>query len=399
MVTIKEKTSSHGLPVVLVRNPSLNGVAATLFVRVGSAREAAENNGISHLLEHLIFRNAVRDKMEKHYPLNLELDAWTRKDFTCYEISHHKNYLDSILRILSESVSNIDLSEKEVAGQKEVIIQEMAEEKEDPFAFLEDRAEEFLYRGSPWGLPIPGQEGNIESINAEDLGNWYSKYYVPANMLLAVSGNFDTARARKLIDQLNFAAPESGVGRSYSLPPVGYNRDGKSFSESGSFSQAYLGLAFPVRMKLGDKNYFRHLLLADILGRELRRSRRHESDLYDLELNFHHYLSAGEIRLLTSTDPSKADRVLKKLLRQLQEVELSPDLFGKVRDMIQKQFLLKEDDIDDLGSLAMYKLAGKNKILTPKQEADEIGRVKFEDIKKARRDIIKESNCYSFKIK
>jgi len=104
MITIKKKKTSRGLSVVFVRNPNLSGVSVTVFVHVGSSWENKKNNGISHLLEHLIFQNSSGEKTKKFFPLNLEFNAWTRKDLTVYEISHHKDNLKKIIEILFSCV-------------------------------------------------------------------------------------------------------------------------------------------------------------------------------------------------------------------------------------------------------------------------------------------------------
>lgn len=399
MVTITEKRTSNGLPVVLAGNPSLNGVAVTLFVRVGSAFETGKNNGISHLLEHLIFGNSTREGADKYFPLNLDLEAWTRKDFTYYEISCHKDDLEQALGVLSFVLSRNDFSPEEAQRQKGVIAHEISEGEEEPFTVLEQGVDKFLYKNSSWGLEVPGTARGIGSIDPEQLKSWYEKYYVPANMILAISGNFDTKKVSKLINNYNFGSPEAKTNKEYSLPSVEYNRGAKSSSANKNFDQAYLSLAFPAPVKLGEEEYFRYLLLAEVLGKKLKLSRKNEADLYDLDLYFFHYLSTGEIRVDTSTEKKKAEQVSKKLVRQLLELDISRSFFEEIRSVVKKRFLLRADSVEDLSSLAMYRLAGREKAFTPKQEADRIGRVKFEDLKKARREIIKESNCYSFKIK
>ncbi len=397
MVTIKEKKTSHGLPIVFIRNPNLNGVVATLFVRVGSTYESRVNNGISHLLEHLLFQNSFGEQMEKFFPLNLEFNAWTRKDFTAYEISHHKDNLKKIIDVLFACLNNFDFSDKDLERQKRVITREIEERGEEAFTVLGEEMDRGLYKDA-LGFKIAGEKKSIQKINWDSFKKWYDQFYVPANMVLAISGNFDTNQTFKIINSQDWKRKDNKVNKSYSLPPVYYRKNSNNFSENKNFKQAYLGLAFPTPVRVGDKDYFKHLLLADVLSKQLQLLRKKESDFYDLDFYFHYFLHTGEIRLETSTSKKEANQIMKKLIRQLYNLDLSRNLSEKVKSIIKKQFLLQEDSIDDLSSLAMYKLANNN-ILTPRQEVQEIGKVKFEDLKKTKHKIINRNNCYRFKLK
>jgi predicted Zn-dependent peptidase len=338
MVTITEKRTFNGLPVILAGNPSLNGVAVTLFVRVGSAFETGKNNGISHLLEHLIFRNSTQEEADKYFPLNLDLEAWTRKDFTCYEISCHKNDIEQIFGVLSFILGRNNFSSEEIQREKEIIAQEINEKEEEPFTLLEQGMDKFLYKDSSWGLEVLGTARGIDSIDSKQLKNWYDKYYVPANMILTISGNFDTKKTFKLINDYNFGSRKEKANKEYSLPFFEYNRYVKNFSANKNFDQTYLSLAFPAPIKLGEEEYFRYLLLAEVLNKKLKLSRKNEADLYDLDLYFYHYLSTGEIRLDTSIEKKKAEQMLKKLVQQLLELNISQNFFEKIQSVLKKNF-------------------------------------------------------------
>jgi len=397
MITIKKKKTSRGLSVVFVRNPNLSGVSVTVFVHVGSSWENKKNNGISHLLEHLIFQNSSGEKTKKFFPLNLEFNAWTRKDLTVYEISHHKDNLKKIIEILFSCVNNFDFSEDDLERQKEVVAREIKEREEEAFALLAEEMDGRLYKNS-LNFKVSGEKKNLEQIDIKSLKSWYNRFYVPANMILAVSGNFNTQQAFKTIEDQEQQEKENKGNKFYPLFYPHYQKNGSNFSVNKNFDQAYLSLAFPAPVKMGDVDYFKYLLLAEILDKQLKLLRKKESDLYDLDLYFHHFLHTGEIRLETSTDKKRADRVRKKIAQQLYDLEISSNFSEKLRGMVKKQFLLRKDSIDDLSSLAMYRLAG-NKIFTPQQEAREIGKVKFEDLKKAKNNIINRNNCYSLKLK
>src|SRR6056297_39805 len=304
MIKIKEKKLSNGFPVVLVQNSALQGVQTTLFVRSGSAQENKEVNGISHLLEHLIFSNRLKSGAKEFFPINLELDAWTRKDFTGYEISHHKEYFKEIIKVLFACINNFDFSFQELSDQKEIIIQEINERKEDPFSILETEMNKLLYKDLSFSKEVSGTRENLKRLSLKKIKNWYENFYFPRNMVLSVSGNFDFVKGYNLIEK-EFSKLKNSNKKTASLPVVKYNKNKKSLKVNKKFEQTFLGLAFPAQFKLGEEKYFQYLLLVEVLDKALKIERKDKADFYDLNFYFHHYLQAGEMRLITSIKKNK----------------------------------------------------------------------------------------------
>lgn len=396
MIKIKEEKISNGLPVVLIQNSTLHGIQATLFVRSGSAYESKETNGISHLLEHLIFNNRLKNEAKKFFPVNLELDAWTRKDFTCYEISHHKKYFEKIIKVLSACVNNFSFSSQELNDQKEIIIQEINERKEDPFSVLEAEMDKFLYKDFSLSREVSGTKENLKGFSLNKIKNWYENFYFSNNIVLSVSGNFDFVKGYNFIEK-KFSQIKNNKKKTFSLTVPEYNKNKEISKTNKKFEQIFLGLAFPVQFKFGDKKYFQYLLLAEILDKTLEIARKNKADFYDLNFYFHHYLQAGEMRLITSTEKNKAESI-EELIKQLQKLDFSLSFFEKIKDSFEKQFSLREDNIDDLNSLTMYKISGGKKILTPQEEVGKIRSIEYNSLKKIKEEILKDKNCYKFRV-
>lgn len=398
MIKIKERKLSNNLPVALIQNKSLKSAVATLLIRSGSVYENKKNNGISHLLEHLVFFQKNTSKLKKFFPLNLEISAWTRKDFTCFEIVQHKDYLEKIIKILFILINDIEFTNQDLSMQKRIITQEINEKNEEPFEILEEEIEKVLYKNQNLGLGISGGKSSLKSLNLENLKNWYKKFYTPANMVLSVSGNFDFNRVYKVIEK-EFSQLISQSNSKISLPALKYNRS-QNITKNKNFDQAYLGISFPVKEELGGKNYFKCSLLAEILNKKLGLiQEKEEFNFYDLSVDFNQNLRAGDIRILTSAPKNSAGRELNKLKKKIWEINFSREFFEKIKTITKKQFLLKEDNVDELSSLSLYKLAGGKKILTPLEESKEIGKINYEDLLKLKDNLINQENCFVVKFR
>jgi predicted Zn-dependent peptidase len=187
----------NGLLVALEPAPHLSTACVALSVRVGSRHETKEESGISHFLEHMIFRgtrkhptsHAWNDAFES---LGGTLSAATSADHTIYDVTVPPDAVPEVVGLLAESfepiLSHVDV-EKRVA--REEILEHLDEDGRNVDA--DDLIHLATFGSHPLGLPILGTEESLESFTREQLLAWHGKHYVAANAVLAVAGNFDAA--------------------------------------------------------------------------------------------------------------------------------------------------------------------------------------------------------------
>jgi predicted Zn-dependent peptidase len=399
MITIEHQKLNNGLPVFYIRNPGLTGVNLSLFIKVGSLDETKNNNGISHLVEHLLFSKRTSKGLNRFYPLNLQLEARTRKDITCFEISHHRDYLQEMADIIFQSICRPGFSAERVETEKEVVVQETKESRDEPFTFLEEEMDKYLYKDTSRELTILGTQKSLRKLDLETTKRWHFDHYHPDNMLLAVAGGFDLADARQKISgvfsQLKPSGEKGGQKKkpehSISVRPGIFNirKDG--------FGQTYIGLSFPSKGTIKGNDYYKLFLLKDLLGDQLQLVRDQEKDFYDIDIFVASDLYINEIRILTSTDKKRTDRLVKRLSEQICSLNISSHVFEKMKKEMVKRVLLKQDDIDDLSSLALLPLIGQ-KIYTPAQEAELISDIEFREIKQMQNEILNKDNCFMFRM-
>ena len=189
----------NGLRVVTVETPHLHGAAAGLYVAAGSRHETAANNGLSHFVEHMLFRGS--DDYPSSFALNRAIEercgmlgGETGRDYSLYQVQMHPRELDEVLRILgglfaAPTFSDIDL-------ERAIVLEEILDDFDErgQWVNVDDVGRGHAWRGHPLGFPITGPERNIRRFTRAQVLAHFRNYYGARNLVLAVAGPLDGAR-------------------------------------------------------------------------------------------------------------------------------------------------------------------------------------------------------------
>jgi predicted Zn-dependent peptidase len=208
-------TLPNGLTVVTVEMPHIHTMEVSMFVRAGLRYENLQNNGISHFLEHMMFRG--NRKYPNSIALNMEFEnigrdlrASTLGEYTQYGFSPHVSQLDKGLELFSEFFSSPTFPEIEI--ERGIILEEYFEElnEEGVNIDINNQACKLLYPDTPMAWPTIGTEETIKSIQTEMLKEYFDRHYVPGNMVLAFAGPIDHAEVIDLSKKY-FSGLKNGV--------------------------------------------------------------------------------------------------------------------------------------------------------------------------------------------
>jgi zinc protease len=237
----------NGVVLIVQEHRAAEVVAAQLWVRVGGRDERAEELGLSHYLEHMLFKGTPTrppgsiDRLIEG--LGGTSNAFTAYDFVHYDVLVPAAHVRTGLEILADIGVNAAFVPAELEAEKKVVFEEMNLLEDDPERFLARRLAEVAYRGHPYGRPILGSRELVQTLTREPLDAYYKKYYVPGNMALVVVGPLTPAEVRPLVAEtfgrLVGAAPARPVA-----PPVPPLAGGRHEDVRRPEQQAYLGLAW-----------------------------------------------------------------------------------------------------------------------------------------------------------
>lgn len=387
----------NGVRLITVPMPDNPAVTVLVMVEAGSKYETRENNGISHFLEHMVFKGS--EKRPKASDISRELDsigahynAFTSQEFTGYYAKADKKHLNAILDIVSDMYLRPIFDENEMRKEKGVIVEEIRMYNDLPQKKVQDEFMALLYDGQPAGWNIAGTEDNVRGFARDQLIGYRANHYVAAGTTAIVSGSFDEKTIVKEVEDA-FAAvpndpkhPKAPVIESQSLPHI------RAIFKETDQTHLVIGLrSFPIF----DGRIPAMNVLATILGRGM--SSRLFSKMRD-ELGICYYIKAdneaftdhGILSIVAGVDNSRVEKGIGGILeecRRLKDEPVSAAELKKAKDYIAGTTMLELETSDARAEFCGYQEAVKGRIESPDELVAKVNAVTVEDLQKLAREI------------
>ncbi len=193
----------NGFELILVENHSNPLVATIVVTRTGLRNETPENNGVSHMLEHLTFNGTDRRTQKQLYDelddFGIYLNAQTSEDYTTYMVLNHKDQMVNALDIVSDMLFYSTFPEEKFEKEKGIIVEEIRKDSENPDFKKEQVLKKAFYKNPPYSLPVIGTIESVQNMTRDQVTDYYQKYYRPNNMIAMVIGDFDKKSLQQLI--------------------------------------------------------------------------------------------------------------------------------------------------------------------------------------------------------
>lgn len=194
---VESYTLSNGLKVVLIEDKRSPSVVNSIWYKVGSSHEASGKTGISHVLEHMMFKGTKTLKPGEFSSIVKKMggteNAFTSKDYTGYFQKIHTTDLERCIELESDRMKNLRLDENELRSEIEVVKEERRLRTDDnPVSKTFEKIMLNAYGMNEYGIPIIGTMQNLGSISKNDLENWYKLHYQPKNAIVIIAGNFNS---------------------------------------------------------------------------------------------------------------------------------------------------------------------------------------------------------------
>lgn len=384
----------NGAKLLLV--PDKNSEVCTLmvFFGVGSRYETAPINGISHFIEHLLFKGSAK---RPHYldlskaldGLGAEYNAFTAKDMTAYYIKFAKSKLPEAVDILSDLVRRPIFDEKEIEQERGVIIQEIKMYEDNPSWYIDDVFESLLFSGHGLGSLIIGPREVIKSVSPKTIRQFYKKYYTPANMLVAVAGGFNQTSLLKLLNKdlgdKNWQAGKSvKINRFSSKQTQAREKVVKKTTQ-----QVQLAIGYP-SIAMRDDKIFTQAVLATLLGgtmssRLFVEIREKLGLAYSVGTKIEQYADSGAFIIKMGLDADKlipATKVLKHELNKIMYEHPSAEELRRAKDSLLGYYTLRLESASGRMQYLAKQIVLQQKIIQPQDFRASIEKVTSADVSK-----------------
>lgn len=326
-----KRVLKNGLTIIEVPSTDAESVVVDFFVKTGSRNETLKENGISHFLEHFLFKGSAK------YPnamaitelidgIGGEMNANTGKEHTQYFIKGHHTHLSVIFEVLTDMLQNPLLDKEELEREKGVIVEEINMYKDSPRVNVGSVLEETMWPNNSLGRDTAGTPEIVKKFNAKMFQNYMSRHYQPGNMLLGISGKYDRPALNRLITKYWSKLPAKKWDKWTKVKDT--QKTPRVKIEFKDTQQAHFNLGFKA-FNINDKRNMTAGVLGAILGggmssRLFNEIRERRGLAYYVRAGNSSYQDAGVFDISAGIRVSKIEEAIKVTLEILQDIKSIP---------------------------------------------------------------------------
>ncbi len=344
----------NGISVVTEDHPSSRAVACGVWIETGTRDEKKSEQGISHFLEHMVFKGTTsRSGYEIVKDLEMvgaEVNAFTTKENTCFHTLSLYENLDLSIEVLSDIVCRANFPRSDLEIERGVILQELYSAEDNHEEFIFDMFLEEFYKNAPLGWQILGTEESVKYIKRAHLMDYYRGRYVGANMVISAAGRLNHDDLVKKIKKYMRRIPR---GKKI---PKRIKAKSKIFREviNRESDQAHVLMGFPAT-SFKDKFRFEAFILNALLGGGMtstlyQKIREDEGLVYSIYSSLSTFTDTGLINVYANSTSENTRRVVElifKEIRRLKKQGLTQTELELFRNQVRAGILLGADDVEN----------------------------------------------------
>lgn len=344
----------NGVTLVMERHPHVRGVAIGVWIKVGSADESPREAGLSHFLEHMVFKGTTtRDPLAIASSLESvggELNAFTDKEYTCYHATVLSEHVDLALQVLSDISIHPTFPPKEIEREKKVLLQEMAMVEETPDDWISTLLCQMVWPEDPLGLPILGNRKSVLRFSRKQIASFFTGHYCAENVILSIAGDIEFNEARERCERY-FRFPSNQRTLPLKKRVAGYRSRRKSLKFDSD--QLHLMLSYE-GVGLKDPARFEALVLSCYLGggmssRLFQEIREKAALAYSVDCEFAPFAESGLMTFYSAMSQSSVRKCLSIIGREIEALQnqgISENDLDRVKGQLKGMIQLTSDSME-----------------------------------------------------
>ena len=338
----------NGLIVLTERMEHLRSVAMGVWVKSGSRYEAAETNGISHFVEHMLFKG-TRSRTAQHIAREMDaiggnLDAYTGKETICFSVKALSNHVPIALDVLADLVLNPTFADGDIERERGVILEEIKIDEDNPDVLVHEIFTQNFWKDQPLGKPILGTTQTVSGLSQGTLFDYHGGRFRGGNMVFSAAGRLDhdefVAVVAEKFDGLAGGAVALDLQRPTVSAPI-VLRSKRSLEQV----QICLGVPSP---PITDENRYATLILNTVLGggmssRLFQTIREERGMAYSIYSDLSPYSDTGSMCVYAGTSADKALEMIALVMAEfssLKETLLAPEELHRAKEQVKGNILL-----------------------------------------------------------
>jgi len=345
-LTFHYKQLPNGLDIVAEQNPDAHSIALGLFVKTGSRDEDQSVNGVSHFLEHMMFKGSSRytwqDVNRIFDEIGAKYNAFTSQEMTGYYANVLPEFTERALEHLSHLLRPA-IRDEDFNTEKKVILEEIAMYLDDPGHRLYEKLMAAHFGSHPLSMSILGSPESIQKLQRDQMARYFQQRYGPGNMVLSVTGQFDFDQIVKLAEKYCGSWPHVDAPRVQPMPTHKSQRIGMTDEK---LNRQYTMAMMPGPSAQDDRRFAAHVL-ADVVG-DSDGSRLYwalvdNAIAEEADFGFYPHDGCGSFYLALTTDPARTEQAMKIALAELEKAknDITEDEVERARNKIASGLVLQ----------------------------------------------------------
>lgn len=403
--------------ITLIRVPVKGTKAVTVLAMfpVGSRYEEKKISGISHFVEHIMFKGTVKRPTTQDISRTLDAvgaqyNAFTSKEYTGYYVKIAAQKQELAFDVLSDILFNSEFKAEEIEKEKGAIVEELRMYRDNPLMDIETQFENHLFGDNSLGRDIGGTDESVRSLSREDLWNYYQKHYSPKNMVVAVAGALDTKKMKKYLSFFEGQiAPKVALPFSFykkNFEQVILNNESKSLEkrikvnekkvDQAQFIMGFLGL------KINHPDQYALAVLSTILGggmssRLFIEVRERRGLAYMVRSSNSNYRDMGAFYIQAGLDPSRITEAVQVITQEIEKIKnqlVEDKELEDAKSNISGKMALEMEDCHNQAQWYAEKFLFSPHIESPDEVVKKIKQVTKQDVRRVARNILQMNSVH-----
>ena len=380
---VPEKLES-GIRVIAAPMTDRRSVSTGIWVNVGARHETPQLSGVSHFLEHIVFKgthsrsaNQIKESIEG---VGGSMNAFTSEEHTCFLAKVSRKHFESVFDVLADMVLNASLKEADVEKERTVILEEIKMTQDQPAQLADENLSEIMWPDHPLGRPIAGTLESVAALSCADIAGYRNDHYRPTGITVVAAGDVDQETLRRITNK-NFTptvpAPSTSVSpfsKKQAAPRT------RLFTKATE--QTHLSMALHAYPREHTQEYtldMLNVILGGNMSSRLFNEVREERGLaYDVGSYVRRYHETGALIVSAGVDNKKAKDALEVILKELAKLTREPVTADELRRA--KDFYLGQFDLGLENSMNQMLWLGEDQLTLGRCRTNEEVREKTEKV-------------------
>ncbi|MGN1060322.1 MAG: M16 family metallopeptidase [Candidatus Coproplasma sp.] len=387
---VKYKQFDNGIRLIVKQMSGLMSVSMGIIVGTGAAYESDSEDGISHFIEHMMFKGTkkrtafqISDRMDA---IGAQVNAFTSKDVTCYYAKSTSNHAEDAFEILSDLFLNSVFPEDEMVREKGVVIEEISMNEDTPDDLCLDLLSQAFFGQKNYGRNILGSKDNVSGFTRKDIKKYLDARYTPDNIVISMAGNISFELAEKMVAKYFEGIPAKTLEKR----DLNVNLNYSNLFKKKDIEQIHVAVAYPSMKRyerLCDATQIMNAVLGGSMSSRLFQTVREKLGLaYTVYSYVSYYEQSGALTVYAGVNAknfSKSVEAIAECIADLKKKDMTEDEFKRGKEQMLSSLVFAQESTSSQMLLYGKELLYSGKIFDFEEKVANLNAVTLDNVNEA----------------